>query len=130
MASKKPLSKDEYQNEVLRLLREILSGVQLSDIDFPEHLQGDERLDFLKYCSMVTSSPWFEKIFSALYWPHIVSAGLKAPNYDIVTFNRGTGNGIAFAQEFFEKYNNTYIKEFEKDKEEVDEHSAFQRVKG
>lgn len=122
----KEFKKEEYQDDVLDLHRKILKGVQLGDIDFVDKLTGNERTEFLKYCSMVASSQWFEKVFSVLYWPHIVEAGSRSENYDIVTFNRATANGIGLTKEFFEKNHRLYNRETGQDKEEFDDRKSFE----
>ena len=126
---KKPsLDKNAYQDDVLDLHRKILSGVQLTDIDFADKLTGQDKVEFLQYCSTMVQNPWFEKIFSALYWPHIVHAGLQAPSYDIVTFNRATANGIGLTREFFEKYNRKWQVEYGKENEDFDAQKPFENV--
>ncbi len=122
----KEFKKEEYQDDVLDLHRKILKGVQLGDIDFVKNLTGNERTEFLKYCAMVASSQWFEKVFSALYWPHIVEAGSRSENYDIVTFNRATANGIGLAKSFFEDNYKLYNRETGQDNEDFDERKSFE----
>lgn len=123
-----PWTKEDYQDEVLQLHRKTLNGVQLHDINFADQLTGDDKVKFLQYCSLVVGNPWFEKIFSALYWPNIVHAGTQAKNYDIVTFNRATGNGVALTREFFEKYNRKWEIEFGTAKEDFDAQKPFENV--
>jgi hypothetical protein len=127
MAKKKTkLTEEEYQSEVLDIHRKLLGGVQLINIDFPTKLTGEDRLKFLKFCSMVANDEWFEKIFSALHWPHIEYAATKAPDYNVVTFNRATANGISLVKEFFQKYSRVYTNEYMKNDDEFDRTKPFE----
>lgn len=125
---RKDFNKQDYQDDSLDLFRKILNGVQLSDIKSFDELSGQDRVDFLRYASTVVSSPWFEKVFSSLYFPHIMHAATQAENYDVVTFNRATGNGVKLVQEFFSKYNRKYINEFESEVEKPDGNKSFNSV--
>lgn len=123
-----PLTKEEYQSTVLDLFRKILEGVQLEDVDFGDRLKGQDRINFLSYCSGVVNSPWFDLIFAALYTPQIMAAAKQAENYDIVVFHRATANGISLLKEFFQKYNTVYVTEFQSPAPGHDPHAAFSPV--
>lgn len=113
---KEKFDKEKHQSAVLDLFRKAVEGVQLEDVAALEKLEGQERLDFLKFCSEVVSSPFFDQIFRSLYWPHILAGTTKAENYDIVTFHRATANGVSLVKEYFQKQARRYAEEFEKDR--------------
>jgi hypothetical protein len=128
MAKPKP-TKEDYQRDVLDLSRKILEGVQLRDITWVESLEGQDRINFLVFCTNIVSNPFFEKVFAMLYFPQVEASALRAENYDIVSFHRATANGISLTREFFMKYDRQYKEEFEKDPEkfatEEDANKAF-----
>jgi|WetSurMetagenome_2_1015567.scaffolds.fasta_scaffold611624_2 hypothetical protein len=109
---KKDFDKEEYESDVLDLLRKMLNGIQLKDIDFDKKLKGQERINFLKYCDEVFSSDYFEMIISNIYYPSLLYAAQKSENYDEVTFNRATANGTALVKEYFRSRSQQYQIEF------------------
>ena len=128
MPKSKNYTTEEYQKYTLDLLRKILDGVELNEIDFADHYRGEERLKFLRYCATVVENPFFEVLFSSLYSPHLIYAATKAENYDVVSFNRATANGIEFVKSYFKKYAAQYKEEFEKEEEKFDETRPFESV--
>lgn len=131
MKRKELSTKEEYQSDVLDLTRKILSGVQLKELSWADNLKGQDRIEFLRFCSVVADNPIFEHVFSMLYFPHIEEAALRADNYDIVSFHRATANGVSLTREFFLKYARQYKEEFEKHPEkfaEGEESKAFSGV--
>ena len=125
---KQNLTTEEYQSEVLDIHRKLLGGVLLQDIKTFDHLTGQDRIEFLRFCAEMYNNPWFEEIFSALHFPHIEYAAKKAPNYDVVTFNRATANGISLAKEFFKKYERIYTNQLEGKEEEFDDSKPFESI--
>lgn len=121
-------NKEKYTADIGDLFRRILNGVPLQEIEAFDRLQGDDRRSFLEFAARVKRDPWFEKVFSALYWPHVVHAGEKARTMDEVSFNRATGNGISFVKEFFEKYERRFIEELEKKESGFDSSKPFSSV--
>lgn len=119
--SKSTNPKDQHQSDVLDLFRKIIGGVQLQDVTWADELEGQDRINFLRFCTNVYSDPFFSKVISCLYFPHIMYGVTKAENYEVVTFNRATANGISIVEEFFKKYHLKYKEEFEKNPEQFAE---------
>lgn len=129
MKKNKPHDKEAYQGDVLDLLRKIVGAPTLDDMKDYDRLQGQERIDFLKYCSGVYRDKHFEEICKSLIFECVLNAGLEARNFDEVLVNRATANGVKTIQDFFAKYNKLYIDEFEKEPEVFDERRAFEPLK-
>lgn len=108
-------NKTLLQQKVLELFREIIGGVKLSDITLPESLEGQDRLDFARFCHETYNNRFFKQVLETLYYPQIMHAGTQAPNYDEVTFNRATGNGIMLVGEMFQKWSNIYDEDYSSD---------------
>lgn len=121
--TEKKFDKEKHQSAILDLFRKAIEGVQLDGIK-TEQLEGEQRLEFLKYCSEVASSPYFEQVMKELFVPQIMAAANTAENYDIVTFHRATANGISLVREFFQKQNRRYHEEFE-----PEENKGFDKTK-
>lgn len=126
--AKPKVSKEDYQKDVGDLARKILNSVELAHIDIFDTLKGQDRINFLKHCSEVVSSEWFEKIYSNLYFPLIMKAATEAESFDEVTFNRASAAGIEMVRKFYQKYDRLYSLEFEKDKEGFDPNMPFDKV--
>lgn len=109
--------KTKEQAYVRELFRQLLGGVKLSEIVLPESLTGQDRIDFSRYCHETYNNRFFKQILEALYYPQIMHAGTKASNYDEVSFNRATGNGIMLVGEFFQKWSNVYDEDYTTDSE-------------
>lgn len=128
MIQKTKFEKTEFDSDVLDLLRKIVGTPKLTDTKHYEKLSGQERLDFLKYCRFVYGDKHFEEIFRHLVFECVLKAALEARNFDEVLVNRASANGVSMVKEFFKRYNNIYIEEFE-DKpkpEDFDERKAFE----
>ena len=120
--------KEKYQETVLDLFRSVLNSVQLKDIDFDKKLKGQDRIDFLKYCDYVYTSNYFEIIISNIYYPLILYAAKNAENYDVVTFNRATANGVQLIKDFFSTRSQQYQTEFLEKPEKPTEGKLFEPV--
>lgn len=128
MPKKDQPDKEDYQSEVLDIQRKVLKGVVLKDINWPDKLKGQDRVDFLRFCSETVSNQFFDQIFSCLYFPQVMYAANMAENYDVVSFNRATANGISLAKEFFQKYARQFEIEFGNKPETESPHAAFESV--
>lgn len=125
---KKQFDKEEYQSDVLDLLRKILDGLQLKNIDFDKKLEGQERINFLKFCDQTFQNPFFEQIIANVVYPSLMMAAKVAENYDIVTFNRSTANGASLVREFFQIRSKQYQIEYLTPKEQIDPQKSFEPV--
>lgn len=121
-------SKENLQQKVLELIREILGGITLASIKHAESLEGQERLEFCKYAFFVCRSPHFKTLMESIYYGQVMFTALKASNYDEVSFGRATANGIKLMKEFFEKYANEYETNYLQPKERFDPNKAFASV--
>lgn len=119
-------TKVAYQSKVMDMFREILQGVQLSNIILPESLEGESRRDFAKFCHETYHNPFFGQIIKALYLPSIEFAAKQAPDYDVVSFNRATCNGISLVEELFLKWANIYDVEFSGKEDKFDPNLPFE----
>lgn len=130
MTKRKPLDpqqeKSKLQQRVLDLTRQLLDGVVLTDITQLESLQGEERLELARFCHTTYNNPNFKKITDLLYYAQIMAAALSAPNYDIVTFNRASANGVALMGEIFQKWSNVFDTDYSGDRESFDPAKSFE----
>lgn len=121
MPKKKPpvktqdLRKEYLQKRIRDLFREIIGGLTLSEVVLPEKLEGQERINFAKYCHETYHSQYFKQILEALYFPQIMHIGTKALDIEEMTFNRATANGIMLVAEMYQKWANIYDEEFSPD---------------
>jgi hypothetical protein len=118
--------KEAYQSKVMDMFREVLQGVQLANIILPESLEGENRRDFAKFCHETYHNPFFGQIIKALYLPSIEFAAKQAPDYDVVSFNRATCNGISLVEEFFLKWANVFDIEFSGKADKFDPNLPFE----
>lgn len=125
---KDKLSEEEFYSYQLDLLRKIMNGAELREIDWADKLEGKDRINFLKFCASVAGDPWFNTIITGLYWPNVVKAGTVAENIVEVYNNRAAVNGISMVKEYFDKYASIYKAEFETPAPETDEHKAFDPI--
>lgn len=129
MPKKEQPSKEDYQSDIVDLQRKILKGVQLRDIKFLDTLTGQDRLEFLTYCSLVAENPWFHQLFPTLFFDQLLAAS-NSGNFDEVSFHRSTTNGIQLVKELFEKYSRQYTTEYGGGKpEDFDPSKPFSPVK-
>ena len=120
-------TKEDYDSDILDLQRKILKGVQIKNVKYLEILSGQDRIEFLRYCSEMVGSKWFPLIFPELFFAQLL-ASANAENYDEVCFHRATINGIKLVKDFFEKYERQYKEEFEKEESKHDPNKAFESV--
>lgn len=125
---KKAFNKEVFDGDVLELYRTAVGTIKLSDIKEFDSLRGNDRLEFLKFCSMVYSNVYFLQVMKQIIFDCTLNAALTTRTFDEVLVNRAEANGVKLVEDFFAKYNNKYIDEFETEKEVIDERSPFNSV--
>lgn len=125
---KQDVPRDDYQGDVLDLFRKIIGTVQLSDIKNFDELTGQDRINFLKFCTTTFSDPFFMEIIKHLLFEYVVKAANESRDMDQLLCNRAGADGVRIVQDFFAKYNKIYKDEFEKDPEVFNPHKAFEPV--
>lgn len=128
MKKKQTFDKEAFEGDVLDLFRKVIGVVKLSDIKEFDSLRGNDRIEFLKFCNTAYSNKYFVQITKQIAFDCALNAALSTRNFDEVLVNRAEASGVKLVEDFFEKYHNKYIDEFETEKEEIDERAPFQSV--
>lgn len=128
MRKNKPFDKEAFDGDLLDLFRKVVGTIKLSDIKEFDSLRGEDRLEFLRFCSTVYSNKYFAPVMKQLIFDCTLNAALSTRNFDEVLVNRAEANGVKLVEDFFAKYNKKYIDEFETEKEVIDERAPFTSV--
>jgi len=128
MKKKQSFDKEAFDGDVLDLFRKVVGTVKLSDIKEFDALRGQDRIEFLKFCSMVYSNVYFAQVMKQIIFDCTLNAALTTRTFDEVLVNRAEANGVKLVEDFFAKYNKKYIDEFETEKEVIDERAPFTSV--
>lgn len=113
---------------IIKLYRELMSGVTLEEVKLPTITDGDEYKKFCSYCDSVYSNPYFDLIKKQLLLAQVSKTAIDSKSYDEVQFGRAVINGLSLVDEIFGKYSREFNEKFNQNKEDFDSNRGFSSV--
>jgi hypothetical protein len=108
------------------MYRDVLSIVDVKEIQLLDGLDGEQRRDFCKWAHATFHSPYFNLIIKNFVFAQAMLVSEKG--WDHIAYNNGqmTINGIHLMRELIYRHANIWETEYAAEKQDFDPHRSFE----
>lgn len=126
MAAKKIDPMVANMKAISQMYCEVLSTVDIQNLQLIDQLDGNDQRDFAKWCHEVFYSPHFNLLVKNFIYAQAMLVTEKG--YDQIAYNNGqmTINGIHMLRELIHRYANIYDVKFSGKEDSYDPYRSFE----